>query len=163
GTGAQPQLVRQLRAQKPRDAGQPLQRLGLLRIGPHDAHPDQGVSQVAGHLDRRDRDEPDTRVAHVGRQELRHGLPDQLGRAHAGVSERATSSTLYASIRSPTLMSLNPSIPMPHSKPSRTSRTSSLKRLSDAMPPSYTSTPSRITCTRAVRGMTPERTKHPAM
>src|SRR5213080_1317872 len=92
-----------------------------------------------------------------------HHASPTPGRAHAGVSERATSSTLYASIRSPTLMSLNPSIPMPHSKPSRTSRTSSLKRLSDAMLPSYTSTPSRITRTRDVRGMTPERTKHPAM
>src|SRR5467141_743040 len=92
-----------------------------------------------------------------------HHASPAPGRAHAGVSERATSSTLYASIRSPTLMSLNPSMPMPHSKPSRTSRTSSLNRLSDAMLPSYTSTPSRITRTRAVRGMTPERTKHPAM
>src|SRR6266550_1534015 len=59
---------------------------------------------------------------------------------HAGVSERATSSIRYASIRSP-----------------------SLKRLSEASVPSYTSTPSRTTRTRAVRGMTPERTKLPAI
>src|SRR2546430_8180074 len=82
---------------------------------------------------------------------------------HAGVSERATSSIRYASIRSPTFKSLKFSTPMPHSNPSRTSRTSSLKRLSQASVPSYTSTPSRTTRTRAVRGMTPERTKLPAI
>src|SRR2546422_284226 len=58
---------------------------------------------------------------------------------HAGVSERATSSIRYASIRSPTFKSLKFSTPMPHSNPSRTSRTSSLKRLSEARVPSYTS------------------------
>src|SRR2546430_12463170 len=36
------QLVRQLGAQEPRHTGQPLERLSLLRIGPHDAHPDPG-------------------------------------------------------------------------------------------------------------------------
>src|SRR5438034_4498332 len=55
---------------------------------------------------------------------------------HAGVSERATSSIRYASIRSPTFKSLKFSTPMPHSNPSRTSRTSSLKRLSEARVPS---------------------------
>src|SRR5216110_3315508 len=92
-------------------------------------------------------------------------LPHHHAHNHdsGAVSERATSSMRYDSIRSPTLMSLKFSIPMPHSKPSRTSRTSSLKRLREPMPPSYTSTPSRITRTRAVRGMTPERTKHPAI
>src|SRR6266480_3275022 len=79
---------------------------------------------------------------------------------HAGVSERATSSMRYASIRSLTFRSLKFSTPMPHSNPSRTS---SLKRLSEARVPSYTSTPSRTTRTRAVRGITPERTKLPAI
>src|SRR5690606_30544494 len=42
---------------------------------------------------------------------------------------RFTSSSRNDSMRSPTLMSLKFSMPMPHSWPSRTSRTSSLKRL----------------------------------
>src|SRR6266511_2064981 len=55
------------------------------------------------------------------------------------------------------------SMPMPHSKPSRTSRTSSLNRFNDAKVPSYTSTPLRMTRTRPVRGITPLRTKQPAI
>src|SRR5204863_4067668 len=86
-------------------------------------------------------------------------LPRHDPHGHAGVSERAISSMRYASIRSPTFRSLKFSTPIPHSNPSRTSRTSSLKRLSEDSVPSYTSTPSRTTRTRAVRGMTPERTK----
>src|SRR5712691_11248985 len=97
----------------------------------------------------------------VTRREMQ--LPRHHPHDHAGVSERATSSIRYASIRSPTFKSLKFSTPMPHSKPSRTSRTSSLKRLSEASVPSYTSTPSRITRTFAVLGITPERTKQPAM
>src|SRR6266566_4761220 len=92
----------------------------------------------------------------VTRHEMQ--LPRHDPHDHAGVSERATSS-----IRYPTFKSLKFSTPMPHSNPSRTSRTSSLKRLSEARVPSYTSTPSRTTRTRAVRGMTPERTKLPAI
>src|SRR3989475_7996999 len=90
-------------------------------------------------------------------------LPRHDPNDHAGVSERATSSIRYASIRSPTFRSLKFSTPIPPSNPSRTSRTSSLKRLSEDSVPSYTSTPSRTTRTRAVRGMTPERTKLPAI
>src|SRR5881398_781836 len=97
----------------------------------------------------------------VTRREMQ--LPRHDPHDHAGDSERATSSMRYASIRSPTLRSLKFSTPIPHSNPSRTSRTSSLKRLSEASVPSYTSTPSRTTRTRAVRGMTPERTKLPAI
>src|SRR6267378_5557906 len=81
----------------------------------------------------------------------------------AALRDRATSSTRYDSIRSLTFTSLKFSMPMPHSNPSRTSRTSSLKRLSDDSVPSYTSTPLRTMRTRPVRGMTPLRTKHPAI
>src|SRR6267378_6732310 len=81
----------------------------------------------------------------------------------AALRDRATSSMRYDSIRSPTLTSLKFSMPMPHSNPSRTSRTSSLNRFNDARVPSYTSTPLRITRTRPVRGITPLRTKHPAI
>src|ERR1041385_4648796 len=95
----------------------------------------------------------------VTRREMQ--LPRHDPHDHAGVSERATSSTRYASIRSPTLRSLKFSTPMPHSNPSRTSRTSSLNRFNDANVPSYTSTPSRTTRTRPVRGITPLRTKLP--
>src|SRR5713101_1980392 len=104
-------------------------------------------------------------VAFVLERVARHQvqLPRPHAHDHAGVSERATSSIRYASIRSPTFRSLKFSTPMPHSNPSRTSRTSSLKRLSEARVPSYTSTPSRITRTRAVRGMTPLRTRLPAI
>src|SRR3989442_15462753 len=56
---------------------------------------------------------------------------------HEGASERATSSIRYASISSPTFKSLKFSTPMPHSNPSRTSRTSALNRSSDASVPSY--------------------------
>src|SRR3989454_600589 len=97
----------------------------------------------------------------VARHQVQLPRPD--AHDHAGVSERATSSIRYASIRSPTFRSLKFSTPIPHSNPSRTSRTSSLKRLREASVPSYTSTPSRTTRTRAVRGMTPERTKLPAI
>src|SRR5947208_6911090 len=96
----------------------------------------------------------------VTRREMQ--LPRHDADDHAGVSERATSSMRYASIRSPTFRSLKFSTPMPHSNPSRTSRTSSLKRLSEASLPSDTSTPSRTTRTRAVRGITPARTQLPA-
>src|SRR5256712_10128491 len=48
---------------------------------------------------------------------------------HAGVSERATSSIRYASIRSATFESLKFSTAMPHSNPSRISQTASLTRL----------------------------------
>src|SRR5438445_12777189 len=90
-------------------------------------------------------------------------LPRHDPHDHAGVSERAISSMRYASIRSPTFRSLKFSTPIPHSNPSRTSPTSSLNRLSEDSVPSYTSTPSRTTRTRPVRGMTPERTKLPAI
>src|SRR5467141_3064978 len=81
----------------------------------------------------------------------------------AGLSERATSSMRYDSMRSLTLTSLKFSMPIPHSKPSRTSLTSSLNRFNDANVPSYTSTPLRMTRTRPVRGITPLRTKQPAI
>src|SRR5579872_6373296 len=55
----------------------------------------------------------------------------------------ANCSVVNASKTSPSLMSLKFSIAMPHSYPSVTSRTSSLKRLSDASLPSYTTTLSR--------------------
>src|SRR6059058_656897 len=92
-------------------------------------------------------------------------LPHHHTHDHDSValSERATSSMRYDSIRSLTFTSLKFSMPMPHSKPSRTSRTSSLKRLSDDSVPSYTSTPLRMMRTRPVRGMTPLRTKQPAI
>src|SRR5437870_4733371 len=51
---------------------------------------------------------------------------------------------------------------MPHSSPSRTSRTSSLKRLRLEMLPVYTVTPSRMMRALAVRWMTPLRTAQPA-
>ena len=49
----------------------------------------------------------------------------------------ATRSTTNASMMSPTLMSLNFSKPMPHSKPALTSDTSSLKRRSEPILPSW--------------------------
>src|SRR5436309_12691876 len=92
-------------------------------------------------------------------------LPHHDPHDHDSVAlrERATSSMRYDSIRSLTFTSLKFSMPMPHSKPSRTSRTSSLKRFSDASVPSYTSTPLRMMRTRPVRGITPLRTKQPAI
>src|SRR6267154_1622793 len=80
-------------------------------------------------------------VAFVLERVARHQvqLPRPDPHDHAGVSERATSSIRYASIRAPTFRSLKFSTPIPHSNPSRTTRT------------------------RAVRGMTPERTQLPAM
>src|SRR2546430_13228525 len=92
-------------------------------------------------------------------------LPHHHAHDHdsAALRERATSSMRYDSIRSLTLTSLKFSMPMPHSKPSRTSRTSSLNRLSDDSVPSYTSTPLRMMRTRPVRGLTPLRTKQPAI
>src|SRR5262249_55128246 len=52
------------------------------------------------------------------------------------VSAGRVSTISKGSITSPTLTSLKPSSPTPHSKPAWTSRTSSLKRFSDAKPPS---------------------------
>src|SRR5690606_24550965 len=48
---------------------------------------------------------------------------------------RATSRISNTSMRSPSLMSLYPSRPIPHSNPATTSRTSSLKRRRDAIWP----------------------------
>src|SRR2546427_259995 len=81
----------------------------------------------------------------VARHQVQLPRPD--AHDHAGVSERATSSIRYASIRSPTFRSLKFSTPIPHSNPSRTSRTSSLKRFSEDSVPAYTSTPARASST----------------
>ena len=70
-----------------------------------------------------------------------------VGRAHT----RSTSTVSKTSNSSPTLMSLNLFRPMPHSKPSRTSLTSSLNRRSDYMVSSAITTPSRMTRTPASR------------
>src|SRR5881396_1767134 len=50
---------------------------------------------------------------------------------------------------------------MPHSKPSRTSEASSLKRRKDAMLPSQVTTPSRIKRARALRFIIPSTTMQP--
>src|SRR5256714_1073038 len=152
----------------------PQHALGVPPIGRHDARRQLGAlpQVMVGRLRGRDVEAVVETVLEalqdvalvlerVTRREVQ--LPGHDADDHAGVSERAISSMRYASIRSPTFTSLKFSTPMPHSKPSRTSRTSSLKRLSDASVPSYTSTPLRISRTRAVRGITPERTKQPAM
>src|SRR5438046_10675791 len=68
-------------------------------------------------------------------------LPRHDPHDHAGVSERATSSIRYATIKSPTFKSLEFSTPMSHSNPSRTSRPSSLKRLREARLPAHAPTP----------------------
>src|SRR5881396_2758261 len=99
----------------------------------------------------------------LARRQMQLPHHDPHDHVSAALRDRATSSMRYDSIRSLTLTSLKFSMPMPHSKPSRTSRTSSLKRFSEASVPSYTSTPLRITRTRPVRGITPLRTKQPAI
>ena len=58
-----------------------------------------------------------------------------------------TSNSSYPSIMSPTFMSLKFSIFRPHSCPTTTSLTSSLKRFSEASFPVYTTIPSLITRT----------------
>src|ERR1041385_9193293 len=68
--------------------------------------------------------------------QLPHHHPHVHDSAAPPPSERAISSTRYDSIKSPTFTSLKFSMPIPHSNPSRTSRTSSLNRLSDASVPS---------------------------
>src|SRR5262245_462975 len=71
---------------------------------------------------------------------------------------RSISRSSKVSMRSPCLRSWKSDRPMPHSKPSRTSRTSALKRLSEEMLPFQMMTPSRRKRTLLPRVMTPERT-----
>src|SRR5438046_8667955 len=74
------------------------------------------------------------RVTRRKMQLPRHDPPD-----HAGVSERATSSMRYASIRSPIVRAFKFATPIRHSNPARTSRTSPVTRLSGAGVPASTS------------------------
>src|SRR5690606_16913521 len=68
------------------------------------------------------------------------------------------------SMMSPSVMSLNDPRPIPHSKPSRTSVTSSFSRRSDSMLRlSPTTVPPRSTRALVLRRMVPERTTEPAM
>ena len=79
-------------------------------------------------------------------------------------SGRGFSRISNVSMTSSTLMSLNDPRPMPHSKPSRTSVTSSLNRRSDSIERlSATTTPSRTSRALALRRMSPVRTRQPAM
>src|SRR2546423_6947141 len=76
----------------------------------------------------------------------------------AGFSERSVRSTCRVSKTSktsPSRRSLKPSRRMPHSKPSDTSRTSSLKRRSCAIDVSWMTVPSRTIRARAPRRTTP--------
>src|SRR2546423_1653334 len=136
----------------------PQHALGVPPIGRHDARRQLGAlpQVVVGRLRGRDVEAvvetvlqalEDMPLVLEGATRREMQLPRHDPDDHAGVSERATSSMRYASIRSLTFRSLKFSTPMPHSNPSRTSRTSSLKRLSEARVPSYTSTPSRTTRT----------------
>ena len=63
--------------------------------------------------------------------------------AWSGAQVRAISCSSKVSIRSPGLRSWKSERPMPHSKPSRTSRASSLNRLSEAISPFQMIVPSR--------------------
>ena len=79
-------------------------------------------------------------AASPARSNLMQGVPAKLERSELSGEQtliyRAISSIWKASIMSPSLMSLYLSKLMPHSKPCWTSRTSSLKRLSDDKTPS---------------------------
>src|SRR5690606_9982969 len=91
---AEAQFRRELQAQRAADAapqvrchaGQRLEGAGLGGLVPHDAHVDGRVAQVAGHLDRRHRDEArDARVLRVAGEERRdlltYRLADAVGAA----------------------------------------------------------------------------------
>src|SRR4051794_15550478 len=71
---------------------------------------------------------------------------------------RGISRSSKVSMRSPLLRSWKSLRPIPHSKPSRTSRASSLKRLRDWMLPFQMMTPSRRKRTFEPRVMVPDRT-----
>src|SRR5258705_38405 len=97
-----------------------------------------------------------------GRPRHKRGAPDRVGRVPllaSGRYARGFSRISKVSITSPTLMSLKLPKVRPHSKPSRTSVASSLKRFSEVMVRlSWTTAPSRRSRARAFRRMTPERT-----
>src|ERR1051325_7731105 len=85
-------------------------------------------------------------------------LEERDGNDHGGeryASAAASCSVLNASITSPTLISWNFSMPMPHSNPWRTSETSFLKCRSEPILSSSITRLSRNRRTLAVRGITP--------
>jgi len=81
---------------------------------------------------------------------------DSAAMPHRALSNfRLISTILYASMTSPTLMSLMFSSEIPHSYPASTSRASSLNRLSEARPPVQTAAPSRRSRTLLLRPIFP--------
>src|SRR4051812_10700034 len=155
GHAAQPDARADLAAQERQGALERLGRLALRLLVAERRVVDARDLQVRRHGDLGQGDEPDPRIVDVARQQLRQLLADGFsdavgpvgahvnsplhdGRPAASQAVAATRSTTNASITSPTLMSLNFSKPMPHSKPDLTSDTSSLKRRSEPILPSWT-------------------------
>src|SRR5947209_8365995 len=95
-------------------------------------------------------------------EHLPHGPLLLVGELSVSYNVRATSRTSYVSTTSPSWTSWKFSRPIPHSKPSATSRTSSLNRRSDPTRPVYTMAPSRTSRAREPRVMAPLVTMEPA-
>src|SRR5688500_1606123 len=166
--------VRELAAQESGRMRQPTAGLGGFGCRSQGRVIHLGVRLVARELHAGERHQAHARVAHLESDQLGKAALDLLGDAgaasgaHAGggaprqATVRATSTTSKTSIWSPTWMSLKFLIDKPHSNPAFTSRTSSLKRLSESSSPVCTTTPARMRRTAAPRRTTPSATMHPA-
>src|SRR4051812_12892101 len=164
--GVELDALGELRAQEAGGALQALARLlHVRRVERGVEH--LGMREVRRNVDRGDGDHADARIAQLALQELGelalHQV-SQLLRATGGSptgslhSVLATSSTSNTSNWSFSLTSVKLLSDMPHSKPALTSRTSSLKRLSESISPVWMTTLSRSTRTCALRFTKPSST-----
>src|SRR4029079_14578764 len=145
----------ELRAQEAGGAAQALECLRQLFPVEH-GEEDLGVRDVGRHVDRGDGDHAHARVAQLQPDQIGDFPLDQVAQPLRAAlpslhSVLATSTVSNTSNWSFSFTSVKFLSDMPHSKPALTSRTSSLKRLSESMSPVWMTTLSRSTRTWALR------------